>query len=194
MGECKAICTLMQNQVENDARHDFLMNQALYRKLERNLMYSMICTIPDICFAIGRLLQYMERPPKSLWMFVEQCFRYIAGTKSMNMVFNNSAAYEVCPARTSDSDWAGCKGGRKSNTGYLYTYAGGAASWGCKSSQSLQSLQKNLTTLHSGPWPNRAPGSAKCLHLQSTAWITMSSRLICTTTDPSNWLKLSQLK
>lgn len=39
-------------------------------------MYLILCTRRDICFAVGRLSQYMEKYSKSLWSFIIQPFRY----------------------------------------------------------------------------------------------------------------------
>jgi len=93
-------------------------------------MYLAVGTRPDIAFAVGRLAQHVEKPTKSLWVAVKRVLRYIAGTRSVGILYQGSIS--LTPIAYSDSDWGGCTLNRKSTSGYVFLMAGGAVSWKSK--------------------------------------------------------------
>lgn len=108
-----------------------------YRSALGSLMYLMICTRPDLGFAVGRLSQYCEKPLKSHWKAVKRVYRYVKGTQTMGIQYGSSTE----PAITGfcDSDWAGCAESRKSTEAFVFMMTGGAISWRSKK-QSIVAL------------------------------------------------------
>ncbi|CDF40674.1 unnamed protein product [Chondrus crispus] len=54
--------------------------------------------------------------------------RYVQGTRNLGIVFDNkSKSLELFGF--SDADWAGCSDSRKSTSGYVFKFCGGAISW-----------------------------------------------------------------
>ena len=101
-----------------------------YREVIGSLMYLMIATRPDICYAVGKLSKFCEDPQQKHWIAAKRVLRYVNGTKSMGLCYNGSKHTTVYGY--SDSDWAGDINDRKSTSGYAFLMAGSAVSWSSK--------------------------------------------------------------
>ncbi len=102
-----------------------------YREAIGCLMYLMVCTRPDISFAVGKLCQYVEQPRVEHWTYVKRVFRYLSGTR--NMLLSYKGATEKLDVHGyCDSDWGSCLQSRKSTSGFVFLFGGGAVSWECK--------------------------------------------------------------
>ena len=91
-----------------------------------SLMYAMVATRPDIAFAVGVISRYMANPGKKHWDAVKGVMRYLKGTKEMCICFGK---HDAIVHGYTDSDYAGHPDNRKSTTGYVFTFTGGAISW-----------------------------------------------------------------
>ena len=58
-----------------------------------SLMYAMICTRPDIAFAVGLVSRYMSNPGKKHWEAVKGIMRYLNGTRNLCICFGRNGAY-----------------------------------------------------------------------------------------------------
>ncbi|CAM8978466.1 unnamed protein product [Rhodiola kirilowii] len=87
------------------------------------LMYAMVCTRPDIAHAVGVVSRFLSNPGKKHWEAVKWIFRYMRGTFKLGITFGNEKSIHV---GYTDSDMAGNEDDRKSTSGYLMTFAGGA--------------------------------------------------------------------
>ena len=56
------------------------MSQVRYDSILGSLMYTMVCTRPDISHAVGVLSRYMSKPEKEHWTTIKRVFRYLCGT------------------------------------------------------------------------------------------------------------------
>lgn len=65
----------MQNQIENEAWHDFQIDEKLYMNKNEIRMYSMVCTGPDTYFAVGPYFTTHESPLNSLCPFIKKVYR-----------------------------------------------------------------------------------------------------------------------
>ena len=102
------------------------MRKVPYQSAVGSLMYAMVCTRPDIAYAVGVVSRFMKNPGKAHWEAVKWILRYLKGTSTSCLCFGNGDP--VLQGYT-DADYAGDKDHRKSTSGYLMTYAGGAVSW-----------------------------------------------------------------
>lgn len=91
-----------------------------------SLMYAMVATRPDIAFAVGVVSRYMANPGKRHWEAIKGILRYLKGSQDVCICFGKQDA-EV--HGYTDSDYAGHVDNRKSTTGYVFTFTGGAISW-----------------------------------------------------------------
>ena len=102
------------------------MRKVPYQSVVGSLMYAMVCTRPDIAYAVGVVSRFMTNPGKAHWEAVKWILRYLKGTSTSCLCFGSGDP--VLQGYT-NADYAGDKDRRKSTSGYLMTYAGGAVSW-----------------------------------------------------------------
>lgn len=57
-----------------------LMAKSLYASSIGNLMYAIVCTRPDICYAVRVVSRFMLNPSKAHWEAVKWILRYRQGT------------------------------------------------------------------------------------------------------------------
>ncbi|PHT81719.1 hypothetical protein T459_14734 [Capsicum annuum] len=50
------------------------MSQVPYSSVVGSLMYAMMCTRPDICYAIGLVRRYQSNPGRDYWKAVKRIF------------------------------------------------------------------------------------------------------------------------
>ena len=92
-------------------------------------MYAMVCTRLDISHVIGVVSRFLANPGKAHWEAVKWIFRYLKGTSKVCLSFGG---LEPSLESYIDSYMAGDLDCRKSTSGYLFTFAGGAISWQSK--------------------------------------------------------------
>ena len=89
-------------------------------------MYAMICTRPDIAYAVGVVSRYMSNPGKKHWEAMKGVMRYLNGAKELCICFGNK---EACVLGYTDVDYVGDMDKRRSTSGYVFIFTGGAISW-----------------------------------------------------------------
>lgn len=92
-----------------------------YASAVGSLMYAMVCTRPDIAFAVGVVSRFLANPEKEHWKAVKWILRYLRGTNKSCICFGNG---KLELQGYTDADWAGDKDSRKSTSGYITTFAG----------------------------------------------------------------------
>ena len=91
-------------------------------------MYAMLCTRPDICFAVGKVSGYQSNPGPMHWTTVKHLFKYLRRRKNYMLTYR---ADDLTPLAYTDSDFQSDTDARKSTSGYVFTLSGGAIS--CRS-------------------------------------------------------------
>ena len=102
------------------------MKKVPYASAVGSLMYAMVCTRPDISHAVSVVSRFLSNPGREHWNAVKWILRYLHGTSSLSLCFGTG---EPILSAYTDSDMAGDIDTRKSTSGYLITFAGGAVSW-----------------------------------------------------------------
>ena len=101
----------------NNESHE-LADHRLYREIVGSLIYLMIATRPDICYAVTKLSQHMSKPTNAHLGLAKHVLRYIKGTLDFVLKFSKSddalKLIGFC-----DSDWGNSED-RRSITGYCY--------------------------------------------------------------------------
>jgi hypothetical protein len=87
------------------SRHDKrnVVVVTLYKSLVGSLRY-LICTRPDILYAVGLVSRYMEEPRSTHWKTIKQILYYIRGTLSLGLFYSSSTNNFIIFGY-SDSDW-----------------------------------------------------------------------------------------
>lgn len=102
-----------------------------YRKVIGMLMYLVMCTRPDLAFALGELSRYVGKPSNKHVGALKRVTRYLVGTVNSGIIHKKKSHTPGTLTLESycDSDWANDPETRKSTTGFVFTLAGGAVSW-----------------------------------------------------------------
>ena len=65
-------------------------------------MYAMLCTRPDICFAIGLVSRYQNNPGQAHWQAVKKIMHYLCGTTDLVLCYQGE---DFKLRGYSDADW-----------------------------------------------------------------------------------------
>ncbi|KMQ86050.1 retrovirus-related pol polyprotein from transposon tnt 1-94, partial [Lasius niger] len=111
---------------EEDETLDAVKGRVPYREAVGSLMYLATATRPDIAFAVSSAARAVEKPTKKNWNDVKRIFRYLRGTSNSFVKYQKDCKQL---AVYSDADYAGDVATRRSTTGVVAMFAGGAVSW-----------------------------------------------------------------
>ncbi|KAM1476262.1 hypothetical protein ACFX1S_038131 [Malus domestica] len=106
------------------------MNMIPYASAIGSLMYAMICTRPDIAYAVSITSRYQSNPGPEHWAAVKTVLKYLRRTKDMFLVYGGAAELRV--EAYTDADFQSDVDDRSSNSGYVFILNGGAVSWKSK--------------------------------------------------------------
>ena len=102
------------------------MSKVPYASTVGNLMYTMVCTRPNIAHTVGVVSRYMSRPGKQHWEAVKWILRPLRGSSNACLCFTGASLKlqgYVDANLTSDID------SRKSTTVFVFTLSGTTISW-----------------------------------------------------------------
>ena len=114
----KKMCPSTPEEIER-------MSKIPYASAIGSLMYAMLCTRPDIAHAVSVTSRYQSNPCEEHWTSVKYILKYLRRTKDIFLVFGNG---ELQVQRFTDSDFMSDIDDRKSTSGSLFFYSGGAVS------------------------------------------------------------------
>jgi hypothetical protein len=112
MLECKSMNTPMETKLKllvNTSSE--LIDAMLYRQIIGSLMYLMN-TIPDICFAVNTLSQFLVEHIHVHLVVVKHAMRYLKGTLYCGLSYDGDHDFRL--SGYIDSNWAGSVSDRKS--------------------------------------------------------------------------------
>ena len=92
-----------------------------------SIMYAMLCTRPDIAFAVSATSRYQANPGDGHWKAVKDILKYLRRTKEMFLVYGGEADLKV--EGYTDSSFQSDVDDSKSVSGYVFIINGGAVSW-----------------------------------------------------------------
>lgn len=101
-----------------------------YQSAVGSLMYLMLCTRPDIAYAISQLSRFAANPTEKHKTAVKHLFRYLKGTSGFGLVFDSSHRDRGLFGYT-DANWARDHD-RRSTGGYLFLLFGTVLTWSSK--------------------------------------------------------------
>ncbi|GAA5871005.1 hypothetical protein JCM3774_003501 [Rhodotorula dairenensis] len=101
-----------------------------YLQAVGSLMYAMLGTRPDLCYAVGVLSRHAARPDNSHWAAVIRVLAYIKGTLDFGLEVQPDDSSLAGFEAYSDSDWSACPSTSRSTLGYTFVLASGA--WSSK--------------------------------------------------------------
>jgi hypothetical protein len=129
-------CTLCLDQCPKNDEKKNQMSKVPYASAIGSLMYAILCTRSDICFAVGMVSRYQSNPGLAHWRAIKRILRYLRGTIDHALCYHGGDLRLIC---YNDANWASDKDERKSTSGYAFILGGGVVSW-CNKKQSCIAL------------------------------------------------------
>ena len=102
------------------------MRQVPYASAVGSLMYAMLCTRPDIYYAIGIVSRYQSNPGLAHWIAVRHILKYLRRTRNYMLIYSGA---DLNPIGYTDFDFMSDKESRKSTSGSVFTLRGGVLVW-----------------------------------------------------------------
>jgi hypothetical protein len=90
-------------------------------------MYAMICTRPDVSFALSSKRRHQSDPRKEHWVAVKRILKYLRRTKDLFLVYGGDK--ELVVKGYTDASFVTDPDDSKSQSGFVFTLNGGAFSW-----------------------------------------------------------------
>ncbi|KAI3731931.1 hypothetical protein L1987_63124 [Smallanthus sonchifolius] len=106
-----------------------------------SIMYAMLCTRPDVSYALRMTSRFQQSPSIAHWTAVKNILRYLRRTKDMFLIFGG-VKEELTVRCYTDASFQTDRDDSRSQSGFVFTINGGAVSW--KSSK--QSVVADSTT------------------------------------------------
>ena len=106
------------------------MSRVPYASAVGSLMYAMMCTRPDICYAVGLISRFQSNPGQKHWMAVKRILRYLKGTLDYMLCYQGKKDLRLIGY--SDADWRGDVDQCKSSSGYAFLLNDSTILWSSK--------------------------------------------------------------
>ena len=94
-----------------------------------SIMYAMICTRPDVSFALSCTNRYQASPGEEHWTAVKAILKYLRRTKDAFLVYGGKGDDELVVKGFVDASFQTDPDDFKSQLGYVFMLNGGAFSW-----------------------------------------------------------------
>lgn len=100
-----------------------------YANMVGSIMYSMVCTGPDLAYAMSRVSRYMATPGKDHYHALRWIMKYLRGSVNLSLVYMSTRLTEERLVGYADANHGGCLDTGRSTTGYVFTLFKGCISW-----------------------------------------------------------------
>ena len=117
---------LSKEQFPKTPQEEEDMRRIPYASVVGSQMYVMLCTRPDICYAVGIVNRYQSNPGMGHWIAVKHILKYLRRTRNYMLVYSSG---DLNPIGYTDSNFQSDKDSRKLTYGSIFTLCGGAVVW-----------------------------------------------------------------
>ena len=97
-----------------------------YASAVGSLIYTILCTIPDICYIVDMVSKYQSNPGPKHQTAVKHIFKYLRRTRDYILTYGGS---DLIPVSYTNSDFMSDMDSRKSTSGYVFTFGRATVSW-----------------------------------------------------------------
>ncbi|KAL2238396.1 UNVERIFIED_CONTAM: Retrovirus-related Pol polyprotein from transposon TNT 1-94 [Sesamum indicum] len=119
---------LSKNQSPHSDIEKAKMEKVPYSNVIGSIMFLMVCTRPDIAYAISCLSRYMSNPGPPHWEALKWLLKYLHGSENIGIRFSKRSENTQLVGFV-DSNYANDRDSRKSTTSYIFTFCGSCISW-----------------------------------------------------------------
>ncbi|KAI5407916.1 hypothetical protein KIW84_053962 [Lathyrus oleraceus] len=109
------------------------MNKIPYASAIGSIMYAMLCTRPDVSYALSATSRYQSDPGDAHWVAVKNILKYLRRTKDSFLIYGGQE--ELAVIGYTDASFQTDKDDFRSQSGYVFCLNDGVVSW--KSSNEL---------------------------------------------------------
>ena len=102
------------------------MRRVPYALAVGSLMYAMLCTRLDICYAVGVVSRFQSNPGPEHWIAVKHILKYLRKIRDYILVYSGGNLNLI---RYTDSNFQSDKDSRKSTSSSVFTLCGGVVVW-----------------------------------------------------------------
>ncbi|KAL1564721.1 Integrase catalytic domain-containing protein [Salvia divinorum] len=150
MSDSKGVCTPLSQQFKlstsqrpaNDKDRKE-MSDIPYANIIGSIMYTMVCTRPDLSHAVSVTSRFMADHGREHWLALKWILRYLKKSANYGILYKKTEKLGEEPlVGYCDSDYAANLDNRRSQTGYIFNLYGSAISW----KSNLQSVVALSTT------------------------------------------------
>ncbi|KAK9032006.1 hypothetical protein V6N11_056291 [Hibiscus sabdariffa] len=103
------------------------MSQIPYASAIGSIMYAMICTRPDLSYALSMTSRYQANPGECHWTAVKNILKYLRRTKDVFLVYGGEEELRI--KGYTDASFQTDKDDSRSQSGFVFCLNGGAVSW-----------------------------------------------------------------
>lgn len=104
------------------------MAKVPYSSAVGSLMFSMICTRPDLAFVVNVLSKNMSNPREEHWLALKWVLRYVNSTINYGLIYKHSKGPLTLDGFV-DSDYVGDSDRKRSTSAYMMTLGGNYIRW-----------------------------------------------------------------
>lgn len=135
MNDANSVSTPMEKNLSaGEESEDFNDESIPYRQAVGSLMYLAVATRPDLAFVVSFCSQFLDKSKKHHWLMIKRVLKYLKGTVAFGILFKHGFKYGILESY-SDADYASEAVTRKSVSGVVVKYSGGAIFWMSKRQQ-----------------------------------------------------------
>ena len=104
------------------------MSKIPYASTIGSIMYALLCTRPDVSYALSITSRYQSNPGESHWIVVKNILKYLRRTKDAFLLYGGQEnelvinGYTVASFQSNKDDF-------QSQSGYVFCLNGGTVSW-----------------------------------------------------------------
>jgi hypothetical protein len=119
--------TLSKKQCPSEPDEQERMRAIPYALAIGSIMYAMLCTRPDVSYALSATSRYQSIYGEAHWTIVKNILKYLRRTKEAFLVFGGEE--ELIVMGYSDASFQTYANDSKSQSGFVLYLNGGAVSW-----------------------------------------------------------------
>ena len=119
--------SLCKNQCPSTQDERDRMSKIPYASAIGSIMYAMLCTRPDVSYALSVTSRYQSNPGESHWIAVKNILKYLRKTKDAFLVYGGEE--ELVVSSYTDASFQTDKDDFRSQSGFVFCLNGGAVSW-----------------------------------------------------------------